>query len=133
MSVGGSQLVIHLNDKEEILKSLDAKWNLVEVQTSWKLEPCFMSATMHSDGSSHNVVGNHTSVSQNTDSDCTPLVQESPTVVVESVETIPEDNTPHPICSQVTNCQSQSSAVSASPHADSHNDRITRISQTHDT
>ena len=115
-----------LHDKEEILKALDAKWNLVEVQTSWKLEPCFMSATMHSDGSSHNVVDNHTSVSHNTDSDCTALVQESlqlPTVVVESVETIPEDNTPHPICPQVTNnCQSQSSAVSASPHADSHND-----------
>ena len=76
-----------LHDKEEILKALDAKWNLVEVQTSWKLEPCFMSATMHSDGSSHNVVDNHTSVSHNTDSDCTALVQESlqlPTVVVES-------------------------------------------------
>ena len=44
-----------------------------------------MSTTMHSDGSSHNVVDNHTSVSHNTDSDCTALVQESlqlPTVVV---------------------------------------------------
>ena len=89
-----------------------------------------MSATMHSDRSSHNVVDNHTSVSLNTDSDCTALVQESlqlPTVVVESVETIPEDNTPHPICPHVTNCQSQSS-VSASPHADSHNDNNSHLS-----
>ena len=90
-----------------------------------------MSATMHSDGSSHNVVDNHTSVSHNTDSDCTALVQESlqlPTVVVESVETIPEDNIPHPICPHITNCQSQSSTVSASPHTDSHNDNNYHVS-----
>ena len=37
-----------LHDDEATLCTLDAKWNLIELQTEWKLELCFRSTILHS-------------------------------------------------------------------------------------
>ena len=43
MEKGGGLLFMHGN--EESLANLDSLWERGQIQTSWKLEPCFKAAT----------------------------------------------------------------------------------------
>ena len=36
-----------IHDTEDLLQALDLKWHLVQIQTNWKLEPCFMPMESH--------------------------------------------------------------------------------------
>ena len=91
---GKKQWWFVIHDDEDILCALDAKWNLIEVQTSWKLESCYRPISSDSHSSTINL--KHSAI-----------VEEA----VQPADKVPE----HDSHSSTDNshCESHSSSVSA--------------------
>ena len=91
---GKKQWWFVIHDDEDTLCALDAKWNLIEVQTSWKLESCYR--PISSDSHSSTIDLKHSAI-----------VEEA----VQPADKVPE----HDSHSSTDNshCESHSSSVSA--------------------
>ena len=91
-----------IRDSEDVLSALDAKWQQIQIHTSWKLEPCYITQTKEDTPPAASPSSPQSPV--------TPLIQGDATARQ------PADNTP----SVVVETMSSNEEKQETPHAPSH-------------